>query len=59
MSNFEIVKGMNQIILGSEDENLIDVWFMYGVPDGADDTDIKQIAYIPKVSKANIRGKEL
>ena len=44
MNRVEFVKGMNELILGLGDEDLIDIWFMNGVPDSPSDEDFEFIA---------------
>ena len=47
----EIIRVMNTLIHATQDEDLIDIWLML-VPDGADNTDLKEIAEDEELFKA-------
>lgn len=45
MNKVELIKAMNEIVLATTDEdNVIDTWLRYGVPDEPTDEDFKFIA---------------
>ena len=44
MNKVEFIKSLNEIVLGLGDEDLIDVWYLNGVPDSPTDEDFDFIA---------------
>lgn len=43
LSNFELVKAMNTVVMALNDEDAVEPWF-YDYPDGADDDELMEIA---------------
>lgn len=43
-SREKILIGMNEIIINLNNEEVIDIWLMGGVPDGADEEEIREMA---------------
>lgn len=44
MNKVEFIKALNELMLGTTDEDLLEVWFMNGVPDCPSQEDFEFIA---------------
>ena len=44
MNKIEFIKALNELILGTADEDIIEVWYMNGVPDSPSQEDFEFIA---------------